>query len=180
MNRTALYDCTGRCGSTSFVSRGESTGTSASRFFAVPVAPKAASVPSGDDHSVRFTNSQFSPNSFLPSSRIFWSVSFMVGTLTQTMLRHVHAAPTPQLSLTCPTSRPKILAQWSVRPSRTTASSKSSAAEYTESSDGFYPRRRFDCYRVERTSSRVGVAPTEVQRLSRRTVTSAMPTEWHN
>src|SRR5262250_3294124 len=31
-------------------------------------------------------------------------------------------------------------------------------------------RRRFDCYRVERTSSRVGVAPTEVQRLSRRTV----------
>src|SRR5215470_18343856 len=34
-----------------------------------------------------------------------------------------------------------------------------------------YPRRRFDCYRVERTSSRVGVAPTEVQRLSRRTVT---------
>src|SRR5215467_663424 len=34
-----------------------------------------------------------------------------------------------------------------------------------------YLRRRFDCYRVERTSSRVGVAPTEVQRLSRRTVT---------
>jgi hypothetical protein len=34
-----------------------------------------------------------------------------------------------------------------------------------------YPRRRFGCYRVERTSSRVGVAPTEVQRLSRRTVT---------
>jgi hypothetical protein len=32
-------------------------------------------------------------------------------------------------------------------------------------------RCRFDCYRVERTSSRAGVAPTEVQRLSRRTVT---------
>ena len=31
---------------------------------------------------------------------------------------------------------------------------------------------RFDCYRVERTSSRAGVAPAEVQRLSRRTVTS--------
>jgi hypothetical protein len=28
-------------------------------------------------------------------------------------------------------------------------------------------RRRFDCYRVERTSSRAGVAPAEVQRLSR-------------
>src|SRR6516162_7237868 len=35
-----------------------------------------------------------------------------------------------------------------------------------------YPRRRFDCYRVERTSSRAGVSPAEVQRLSRRTVTS--------
>jgi hypothetical protein len=34
-----------------------------------------------------------------------------------------------------------------------------------------YPRRRFDCYRVERTSSRAGVSPAEVQRLSRRTVT---------
>ena len=32
-------------------------------------------------------------------------------------------------------------------------------------------RCRFDYYRVERTSSRAGVAPTEVQRLSRRTVT---------
>jgi AraC-like DNA-binding protein len=32
--------------------------------------------------------------------------------------------------------------------------------------------RRFDCYRVERTSSRAGVSPAEVQRLSRRTVTS--------
>ena len=31
--------------------------------------------------------------------------------------------------------------------------------------------RRLDCYRVERTSSRAGVAPAEVQRLSRRTVT---------
>jgi hypothetical protein len=29
--------------------------------------------------------------------------------------------------------------------------------------------RRLDCYRVERTSSRAGVAPAEVQRLSRRT-----------
>ncbi|MGA8313163.1 MAG: hypothetical protein WB755_24270, partial [Terriglobales bacterium] len=33
-----------------------------------------------------------------------------------------------------------------------------------------YLRRRFDCYRVGRTSSRAGVAPAEVQRLSRRTV----------
>ena len=33
-------------------------------------------------------------------------------------------------------------------------------------------RRRFDCYRVERTSSRAGVAPAEVQRLSRRTVSA--------
>src|SRR6266540_632335 len=32
-------------------------------------------------------------------------------------------------------------------------------------------RCRFDCYRVERTSSRAGLAPAEVQRLSRRTVT---------
>ena len=32
-------------------------------------------------------------------------------------------------------------------------------------------RRRFDCYRVERTSSRAGVSPAGVQRLSRRTVT---------
>ena len=31
-------------------------------------------------------------------------------------------------------------------------------------------RRRLDCYRVERTSSRAAVAPAEVQRLSRRTV----------
>jgi hypothetical protein len=31
-------------------------------------------------------------------------------------------------------------------------------------------RRRFDCYRVERTSFRARVAPAEVQRLSRRTV----------
>src|SRR5437867_2252270 len=32
-------------------------------------------------------------------------------------------------------------------------------------------RCRFDCNRVERTSSRAGVAPAEVQRLSRRTIT---------
>src|SRR5262249_58856453 len=32
-------------------------------------------------------------------------------------------------------------------------------------------RCRFDCHRVERTSSRTGVAPAEVQRLSRRTIT---------
>src|SRR5437870_10600052 len=31
-------------------------------------------------------------------------------------------------------------------------------------------RCRFDCYRVERTSSRAGVAPAVVERLSRRTV----------
>ena len=39
----------------------------------------------------------------------------------------------------------------------------------------------FDCYRVERTSSRAGVAPAGVQRLSRRTVTSTTPgldTSW--
>ena len=34
-------------------------------------------------------------------------------------------------------------------------------------------RCRFDCYRVERTSSRAGVSPAEVQRLSRRTITTA-------
>src|SRR4029434_2904299 len=34
--------------------------------------------------------------------------------------------------------------------------------------------RRFDCYRVERTSSRAGVTPAEVQRLSRRTIASTM------
>ena len=32
-------------------------------------------------------------------------------------------------------------------------------------------RCRFDCYRVERASSRAGVSPAEVQRLSRRTIT---------
>ena len=35
-------------------------------------------------------------------------------------------------------------------------------------------RCRFDCYRVERTSSRAGVAPAEVQRLSRRTITTVI------
>jgi len=35
-------------------------------------------------------------------------------------------------------------------------------------------RCRFDCYRVERTSSRAGLAPAEVQRLSRRTVSTAI------
>src|SRR5262249_26896691 len=34
--------------------------------------------------------------------------------------------------------------------------------------------RRFDCYRVERTSSRAGVAPAEVQRLSRRTLSTTV------
>src|SRR5437016_7004098 len=51
----------------------------------------------------------------------------------------------------------------------------SQATLYTESSDSFVASAgRFDCYRVERTSSRAGVAPTEVQRLSRRTVTSTI------
>jgi hypothetical protein len=36
-------------------------------------------------------------------------------------------------------------------------------------------RCRFDCYRVERTSSRAGVAPAEVQRLSRRTFSPTIP-----
>src|ERR1700687_3535311 len=36
---------------------------------------------------------------------------------------------------------------------------------------------RLDCYRVERTSSRAGVSPAEVQRLSRRTVTPTKVTE---
>ena len=36
-------------------------------------------------------------------------------------------------------------------------------------------RRRFDCYRVERTSSRAGIAPAVVQRLSRRTVSPTTP-----
>src|ERR1019366_8729252 len=35
-------------------------------------------------------------------------------------------------------------------------------------------RCRFDCYRVERTSSRAGVSPAEVQRLSRRTFSPTM------
>jgi len=36
-------------------------------------------------------------------------------------------------------------------------------------------RCRFDCYRVERTSSRAGLAPAEVQRLSRRTFSRTIP-----
>src|SRR5260370_29586720 len=40
-----------------------------------------------------------------------------------------------------------------------------------------YLHRRFDCYRAERTSSRVGLAPTEKHRLSRRTrFRGVMPT----
>jgi hypothetical protein len=39
-------------------------------------------------------------------------------------------------------------------------------------------RCRLDCYRVERTSSRAGVAPAVVQRLSRCTVSPAMLAEW--
>jgi hypothetical protein len=39
-----------------------------------------------------------------------------------------------------------------------------------------YLHCRFDCYRVERTSSRAGVAPAEVQRLSRRTVSPTSST----
>ena len=38
-------------------------------------------------------------------------------------------------------------------------------------------RRRFHCYRVERTSSRAGVAPPEVQRLSGRTITPTISVE---
>jgi hypothetical protein len=46
-------------------------------------------------------------------------------------------------------------------------------------------RCRFDCYRLERTSSRAGVALAEVQRLSRRTVTLTKPEPgaydlWHD
>src|SRR5215471_15682929 len=44
-------------------------------------------------------------------------------------------------------------------------------------------RCRFDCYRVERTSSRAGVAPAEVQRLSRRTfspIIRALHPRWSN
>src|SRR5207342_527878 len=37
-------------------------------------------------------------------------------------------------------------------------------------------RCRLDCYRVERTSSRAGVAPAEVQRLSRRTFSPIIKT----
>ena len=40
-------------------------------------------------------------------------------------------------------------------------------------------RCRFDCYRVERTSSRAGVAPAEVQRLSRRTMTPTTQSREH-
>ena len=39
---------------------------------------------------------------------------------------------------------------------------------------------RFDCYRVERTSSRAGVAPAAVQHLSRRTITSTIAIRWHH
>jgi len=39
-------------------------------------------------------------------------------------------------------------------------------------------RCRFDCYRVERTSSRAGLAPAEVQRLSRRTFSPTIEF-WH-
>jgi hypothetical protein len=43
--------------------------------------------------------------------------------------------------------------------------------EVRESSDSCWCLHcRLDCYRVERTISRAGVAPAEVQRLSRRTV----------
>src|ERR1700680_1355556 len=35
-------------------------------------------------------------------------------------------------------------------------------------------RCRLDCFRVERTSSRAGVSPAEVQRLSRRTISSVI------
>src|SRR5271169_2539522 len=38
------------------------------------------------------------------------------------------------------------------------------------------PRCRFDCYRVERTSSRAGVTPAKVQRLSRRTFSPTVET----
>ena len=38
--------------------------------------------------------------------------------------------------------------------------------------------RRSDCYRVERTSSRAGLSPAVVQRLSRRTVISVLASEW--
>src|SRR5262245_46680850 len=38
---------------------------------------------------------------------------------------------------------------------------------------------RLDCYRVERTSSRAGVAPTEFQRLSRRTVSPNLGSNAH-
>ena len=36
-------------------------------------------------------------------------------------------------------------------------------------------RCRFNCYRVERTSSRAGASPAEVQRLSRRTFSRTIP-----
>ena len=41
-------------------------------------------------------------------------------------------------------------------------------------------RCRLDCYRVERTSSRAGVAPAVVQRLSRRTVTPIEKIAYHS
>src|ERR1035437_6724935 len=39
-------------------------------------------------------------------------------------------------------------------------------------------RCRSDCYRVERTSYRAGVAPAEVQRLSRRTISTTILRHW--
>ena len=64
-------------------------------------------------------------------------------------------------------SRPaqRSLTLWPARsPSR-------QATLYTESSDSFVASAAASIYRVERTSSRAGVSPAEVQRLSRRTVT---------
>jgi len=50
-----------------------------------------------------------------------------------------------------------------LRPAR---SRSRQATLYTESSDSFVASAaRFDCYRVERTSSRAGFTPAEVQRL---------------
>ena len=75
-------------------------------------------------------------------------------------------------------SRPaqRSLTLWPARsPSR-------QATLFIERSDSFVAcAAAFDCYWVERTSSRAGVTPAEVQRLSRRTVSPTSDiARWHN
>jgi hypothetical protein len=94
------------------------------------------------------------------------------------------ASPTTVCGLPCVTVRSapaitfsgpaqRLLTLWPAR------SRSRHATLSIESSDSFVAFHcRFDCYRVERTSSRAGVAPAEVQHLSRRTITSIDVHTW--